>query len=790
MVKKMPERSLSLKVFQASPLAYGKIAIPFMDLDAEEDILREALEESNIDVTFEIATASGLGAFLAQGNSFLHLSCHGHPDKLFVEDGYGGCHILVVGESLKEWIQAGGSELKFVFVSACHSRSVGDAFKAAGVPYVVCCEQDGHQLLDQAARIFARDFYTAVANRATLEQAFELAKNGVIQPAELKRVSGIDPQEEAKKFVLLTADADKFPQQQKIEDNGILSDSNHNRAIKDPETEIPQGKALAGEIPLRSISSESVTASMLPVPPQPFLERELDMYDILTALFIRRTRLVVVSGDKGIGKVSLAKALAQYMDKRSMWGKILWLPPLQNGKNVSVESMFKSMSQSIPEEFYEKKAVLMIDAKCFSDNGMTSLCEFLDDIFERTKYLKVIVIRHTDSGDVKSIKNEAGFPFLEARINLGPLSYRATAELFCRFFGKPNWMSPMNRLLKKKSDPNVWKILGEGNPFRTLLTAKNISDEEFKKLTELGLNPIHMEDFTKSLNYVTERMSVDLKCRSSGRGAPVEKLDLRSVVIHNKSTAPAPPSLRTQEEVIERFMNMLIMEKKVFRKNVPSFIKKAKKNQKITTTINGVPATECVVEDDTSWIVMGQVANELYPLTDEKFKLIYDYEHPMPIPAGIPQHDFLVEAGYMEYRSKRKVFAHKVDESDMIWFRNNDNDLSAATTKEAYFMAPWGTPCRVEYGDYLVMKYPDGNDDIYRIQNDLFRCSYVDDSKRDSIHEKNNDLLAHTAALEERIKQYGEANPGFKDLEDDIRRHFQALLGAMDLQIEAEKREE
>lgn len=105
-------------------------------------------------------------------------------------------------------------------------------------------------------------------------------------------------------------------------------------------------------------------------------------------------------------------------------------------------------------------------------------------------------------------------------------------------------------------------------------------------------------------------------------------------------------------------------------------------------------------------------------------------------------------------------------------------------------MAPWGTPCRVEYGDYLVMKYPDGNDDIYRIQNDLFRCSYVDDSKRDSIHEKNNDLLAHTAALEERIKQYGEANPGFKDLEDDIRRHFQALLGAMDLQIEAEKREE
>ena len=143
-------KPLDLTVFQASPLAVGDQPIPFLDLDEEEADLKEALQDSNIHVTFEIATVTAFSTFLAQGNSFLHLSCHGEASRLFIEDGYGGCHILTVGDTLQQWISAGGQRLQFVFISACHSRSMGEAFIDAGVPYVICCEQDEHKALCDA----------------------------------------------------------------------------------------------------------------------------------------------------------------------------------------------------------------------------------------------------------------------------------------------------------------------------------------------------------------------------------------------------------------------------------------------------------------------------------------------------------------------------------------------------------------------------------------------------------------------------------------------------------------
>ena len=83
------------------------------------------------------------------------------------------------------------------------------------------------------------------------------------------------------------------------------------------------------------------------------------MYRILKALFIdrRRARLVRIVGEKGIGKLSLAKALAQ----RNMWGQILWLPPLQShGQRTHASpedamKMFETVSPEIVENFHEKR---------------------------------------------------------------------------------------------------------------------------------------------------------------------------------------------------------------------------------------------------------------------------------------------------------------------------------------------------------------------------------------------------------------------------------------------------
>ena len=85
--------------------------------------------------------------------------------------------VLHVSE-LKELMRPAGDELQVVFVSACHSRAAGEAFLAAGVPHVVCCNQEV-KVQDMAAYEFARNFYRASACGRSLAFAFELARQAV-----------------------------------------------------------------------------------------------------------------------------------------------------------------------------------------------------------------------------------------------------------------------------------------------------------------------------------------------------------------------------------------------------------------------------------------------------------------------------------------------------------------------------------------------------------------------------------------------------------------------------------
>ncbi|CAB9514547.1 expressed unknown protein [Seminavis robusta] len=803
---------LELKVFQASPLAYGNIPIPFIDLDEEEDLIRDAVvmqgsgststnssnaNSNKVRVSFEIATAHGLSTFLAQGTPFLHLSCHGGPRQLFIEDGFGGCHILVVGEHLQSWITAGNHQLQFVFVSACHSRSAGEAFLHAGVPYVICCEQDGFQLLDQAARVFARHFYAALALPHTqVPLAFEIARSAVIQAPEMKRVAGIDPQVEARKFVLL--------QQQQQQQQQQPSQSQPPQQPQPSQPQQPQQETTPQEHahtfrqqfmekslsmhnitpPKKSTLKKSQSMQILPIPPKPFLERELVMHRILKAFFVdrRQVRLVRIHGPKGSGKVSLAKAIAQYVKKRAMWGQILWLPPLHRDLEfVSPNSMFHAILEDYRQH---EKAILIVDTQKFSHESIHALNEFLDRAFEQTKYLKVIVIEDTtgtNNAKIQSTRHATGFECYQDTVELAPLSFDAAAFLFCHACGhKGSGYGAMKKLLRLRDDPIAWTVLGEGNPAKIVILAKEITQPEFQTLIHGKGTTLALDDFTTSLSRVRQIMAADEAPKQQQQQPPhydSRQVDLKKLVVKDLIKGPKPIPLRTQEEIIHRFLPIFHLEKRVHRKKVPSFIRKASKGEHVVTIINGVVATEKTVEDDSSWIVCGQVANEYYPLTDEKFRAIYDTEHPEPISHTNPQHLFLRENGFQQYRSKRKVYAHEVDESDMHFFRQ-DSTPTTTTTKEAYFMAPWGSPNRIELGDYLVLQYPDGKDDIYRIERTLFKGSYAD-VRRTSMQQQADNLRERTTVLEHRMAEYLEQNPGFAPLEGDIRNHLQALMAAL-----------
>ena len=178
--------------------------------------------------------------------------------------------------------------------------------------------------------------------------------------------------------------------------------------------------------------------------------------------------------------------------------------------------------------------------------------------------------------------------------------------------------------------------------------------------------------------------------------------------------------MRSQTELYSRFAPLLRKEGKVCRKRVTSFIRRGRKNEKIVTVIDGVHESENIVKDDNSWVVCGRAAGEFYVLTDKEFHECYDESTAKPISEkGNPRIQKLHQQGFREYKSRRQVWARKVDEHDMSFFRHGQKDVM-----EAYFMAPWGESMRVEKGDFLVMQYPDGNEGIYRVECAVFDYSY------------------------------------------------------------------
>jgi hypothetical protein len=321
-----------LTVFQAPPLAFvdhEQIPHPVgaLDFDYEREMLQKTFRESGakIAVTFETATTDRLGAFLARGEGrILHFSCHGDPEYLAIEDGWGELQPLEV-ERLKEWISHdGGQSLQFVFVSACHSRSIGEAFIKAGVPHVVCCRQDSHMIRADAAIEFEKAFYRALACGKLLQEAFDLACQEILACPAL---AWQDRQEEVQKFCILPRSA------------------SHDVPIFFTASMSPRASLFASRPP-------TPPPVFFPPPPADFLGRDLDIFRIVQALKVG-TRLMRVSGPHGIGKSSLVKTCCRYVSSRlhiMNIEDIVWVPFEEERDEDSIFGLFTKLYEGFQDE--------------------------------------------------------------------------------------------------------------------------------------------------------------------------------------------------------------------------------------------------------------------------------------------------------------------------------------------------------------------------------------------------------------------------------------------------------
>ena len=489
-----------LTVFQAEPLAYideNQIShsIDVLDFECERDILLRTFRESgaNIYVAFETATTDRLGAFLARGEGrVLHFSCHGHPQYLAVDDGWGALQTLSVWQ-IKEWISRGGRSLHFVFVSACHSRSIGEAFVEAGVPHVVCCRQDSHMLRADAAIEFEKFFYRALACGKHLQEAFDLACQEILVCPTL---SIHDRQEEVSKFCLLP----QMHQKENYHDVPIF--------FTQPKRQRPS----------YVIDSPPATLAF-PPPPDNFLGRNLDIFRILQAL--RVSRFVRVSGPPGIGKSALIKACCRFISKRlhiMKFDDIRWVPFERDDEedelSVCFTNLFEGLQEKIPvwlfRENYtscikkiirlleEYRVLLIVEAKSIPNDGTLKLLSFLDTLFRKTRHVSLIVIHRTDQAEFSTHRMqcvesniEVGYLDLEAAVNLFARMCPHVAERTYHCIGNPK---DLCRLLLPASSKGgvsmrlarIFEMLGEGIPENIQRRAKEMSPTTYRKLIAIG----------------------------------------------------------------------------------------------------------------------------------------------------------------------------------------------------------------------------------------------------------------------------------------------------------------
>ncbi|CAB9506688.1 expressed unknown protein [Seminavis robusta] len=494
-----------MTVFQSAPLAYVDRATgthhvcPLLDFEYEARALTQSLKEAEIagarmDVQFDIATTDRLSAFLAKSESrVMHLSCHGHPDYLALEDGFGGMQILPVRD-LKRFIAAGVGNLEVVFVSACHSKAAGKAFLKAGIRHVICCRQDD-KFRDEGAIEFARSFYRALALKNTVKQAFNMAR-------EAMRVSPMvkDSKAEYEKFILLP----QLPSGDPYHDVHIFT---HPTARSDESTAMHE-------------PGWKRKKRIIPRTPQFFIGREMDMYTILEAL--RSNDIIHVQGPPEIGKSSLVAATTRYIEQRHksfLFDETVWLP-VQEGSAPSDDQLYSDLSkifeliskasrapcqreQAYAEcwsrtlhQLHDKRPLIVIHRDCLCARfSMQSLDAFIRQLL-KVSNAKLITV---------------GIPLISgldsAVINVEALDFDATILLFARLsrsasITAPQIITSLTTALASSEDHDscrgkliswrrkrVYERLGAGVPTAIRKAALDIPDDELSELLRAAQRP-------------------------------------------------------------------------------------------------------------------------------------------------------------------------------------------------------------------------------------------------------------------------------------------------------------
>lgn len=272
----------------------GFSALELLDIKKEQKILYKVFEDIKYSIRWksEIADLHSFRKALSHQCRVLHFSGHGVPGKILFENGKCEAQ-LISAEVLKKLIEAGTNAMKehhrfalqIVFISACYSESVAEAFVAAGVPHVVAMQKE-ESVLDEYALEFTRGFYTALFCGHAVCDAFDIGETQADTVGVGRENSGYYK---------------------------LLGNGDHGEKLfSQLEMGVPIN--ISPKVPINDC--DALTDF--------FVGRSVELHRTYTAL-VDGARMVSVVGDHGIGKTQTVIKCAQYAEVRFLFQRIYFI---------------------------------------------------------------------------------------------------------------------------------------------------------------------------------------------------------------------------------------------------------------------------------------------------------------------------------------------------------------------------------------------------------------------------------------------------------------------------------
>jgi energy-coupling factor transporter ATP-binding protein EcfA2 len=154
-----------------------------VDFNGECASILHCLEshKKKLSVHIECANCDQFIQIVKEKPLVIHIMCHGDfdPDKgeYFLEFENHKAELLRLYPSkLKELLTGTNlSDIRLVFINACHSEAIGRAFLELGVRSVIVASSE-HKLNDEFAKVFSKLFYDELLEGKTIGEAFENAR--------------------------------------------------------------------------------------------------------------------------------------------------------------------------------------------------------------------------------------------------------------------------------------------------------------------------------------------------------------------------------------------------------------------------------------------------------------------------------------------------------------------------------------------------------------------------------------------------------------------------------------